>query len=67
MRHDPKFSVLAGNVENVRIHIKRGELDASEYVNFPKHLRLRVVLADAMMLGAILVLLSVLGLYMLHE
>lgn len=50
-----------------RIHIKRGELDASEYVNFPRSLRLRVVVADAMMLGAILVFLSILGLYKLHE
>lgn len=63
--------ILLGTISGVlamsRIHIKRGELDASEYVNFPRSLRLRVVLADAMMLGAILVLLSILGLYKLHE
>ncbi|MBA1322017.1 hypothetical protein [Pseudomonas plecoglossicida] len=63
--------ILLGTISGVlamsRIHIKRGELDANEYVNFPSSLRLRVVLADAMMLGAILVFLSILGLYKLHE
>lgn len=63
--------ILLGTISGVlamsRIHIKRGELDLGEFINFPRSLRLRVVVADTMMLGATLVLLSMLGLYKVHE
>lgn len=50
-----------------RVHIKRGELDSGEFINFPRSSKLRVIVADAMMLCATLVLLSILGLYKVGE
>jgi len=50
-----------------RVHIKRRELDSGEFINFPRSSKLRVIVADAMMLCATLVLLSILGLYKVGE
>lgn len=49
------------------IHLKRGELDEQELDSFPRTLRRRVFIANAMMYGAALIVLCVVGLYNLHK
>lgn len=50
-----------------RVHIKRGELDSGEFISFPRSSKLRVIVANAMILCATLVLMSILGLYKVGE
>lgn len=61
------FGTISGILAMPGIHLKRGELDEQELDSFPRTLRRRVFIANAMMYGAALIVLCVVGLYNLHK